>query len=358
MNYAVWIVSAVPIVATLLPLIDSGRNWIRVWDYPRLQLAILLAVMAVVQAVLLPGSAASRGLLLATVACLVWQLWQIHLYTPAARVQVLPARDADPAHTIGVLIANVLQTNRNAPALLQRIADCDPDIILALETDAWWDAQLSPLAERYAFVVREPLDNLYGMIVYSRLQLEDAKVLYRVEEDIPSISARVRLRSGDVIDLHCLHPEPPQIDQDVDERDAELLIVGKEAAASARPVIVCGDLNDVAWSRSTRLFQRISGLLDPRVGRGLYATFHADHWFLRWPLDHLFHDASFTLRRLQVLDSIGSDHFPIFVQLVHMPAAATEQEAPAADEDDRREAAEKIEDGVEKATQTARLAML
>ena len=114
-----------------------------------------------------------------------------------------------------------------------------------------------------------------------------------------------------------------------------------------RAAIVCGDLNDVAWSQTTRLFQRVSRLLDPRVGRGLYATFHADYPFARWPLDHLFHDETFALRRLDVLESIGSDHFPIYVQLLHDPALARHHEAPAADGEDHREATERIAEGTQ-----------
>lgn len=347
MAIVIWILSLLPIAATLLPFIRSGRSWIRVWDYPRLQLAIWLAGTAALQLVVLTPAAETLALLAVTVACLAWQIWRIYPYTPLARLQVQPARKDDPADTVGVLIANVLRTNREAPRLLERVAAIDPDLVLALETDAWWDAQIAPLAGRYPHSVRHPLENTYGMHLFSRLELREVRLQYRVEPGIPSIAARLRLRSGAEVDLHCLHPEPPVPGADADERDAELLIVGREVAASRRPAIVCGDLNDVAWSRTTRLFQRISGLLDPRVGRGLYATFHARYWFARWPLDHLFHDASFALCRLELLDPIGSDHFPIYVRLVHDPSVAARHEAPSADAGDHREADERIAEGTD-----------
>lgn len=347
MSIVIWILSLLPIAATLLPVIRSGRSWIRVWDYPRLQLAILLAIAAAVQLAAFSSTTARLLLLGGTAGCLAWQVWRIYPYTPLAGFQVRPARKDDPANTVGVLIANVLQTNREAPRLLERVAAIDPDVVLALETDAWWDAQIAPLAERYPHNVRHPLENTYGMHLFSRLELRGVTLQYRVEPGIPSIAARLRLRSGAEVDLHCLHPEPPVPGVDADERDAELLLVGREVAASGRPAIVCGDLNDVAWSRTTRLFQRISRLLDPRVGRGLFATFHADYWFARWPLDHLFHDASFALCRLELLDPIGSDHFPIYVRLLHDPSAAARHEAPRADQDDHREADERIAEGTE-----------
>jgi endonuclease/exonuclease/phosphatase family metal-dependent hydrolase len=80
-------------------------------------------------------------------------------------------------------------------------------------------------------------------------------------------------------------------------------MVGPQAKASCYAPIVAGDMNDVGWSQTTPLFQKVSGLLDPRSGRGLYATFHANYPFLRFPLDHLFHAAEFRLRRMEVLDS-------------------------------------------------------
>ncbi len=94
-----------------------------------------------------------------------------------------------------------------------------------------------------------------------------------------------------------MHPEPPLPKKDADERDAELLLVAREVKQRGNPALVAGDLNDVAWSHTTRLFQRLSGLLDPRVGRGIYATFHTGHWIVRWPLDHLFHDPPVPARR-------------------------------------------------------------
>ncbi|HJV10212.1 MAG TPA: endonuclease, partial [Burkholderiales bacterium] len=61
------------------------------------------------------------------------------------------------------------------------------------------------------------------------------------------------------------------------------------------------------------------GLLDPRVGRGFYHTFHARYPVLRYPLDHCFHTKHFRLVRFKRLRKFGSDHFPVSIELSHEP---------------------------------------
>jgi endonuclease/exonuclease/phosphatase (EEP) superfamily protein YafD len=225
------------------------------------------------------------------------------------------------------------------------VRDRDPDLMLFVETDDWWQAQLDALEATHPYTVKCPKDNLYGMHLYSRLELVEPKLRFVVEPDVPSMHARVRLRSGDCIDLHCVHPRPPAPTEASTsiERDAELLLVAKTVEAARRAAIVIGDLNDVAWSATTRLFQKISGMLDPRVGRGMFSTFHAKHFWLRWPLDHIFISPEFTVVSLARLGNFGSDHFPIHAQLCYSPPATAVQEAPEADAGDHQVAEEKVE---------------
>jgi len=180
--------------------------------------------------------------------------------------------------------------------------------------------------------------------LYSRLKLIDPDIKFLVENDIPSIHTGVELRSEERISLHCLHPRPPHppTDQDATERDAELLIVGRAVKETDEPALVAGDLNDVAWSHTTKLFQKISGLLDPRIGRGMYNTFDATNPLLRWPLDHVFHSNHFKLVALKRLPHFGSDHFPMYIELSYEPEAEAQQPEPSARGEERTEAAEKI----------------
>lgn len=303
------------------------------------------------QLVLWPDTAAEKVVLAASLIALCWQLWWIFPYTPLRRTQVQPAnRGADPDQRIRLLITNVLQHNRNTHGLYRNIAIFNPDVVLVLEADDWWDRHLAALRHRYPQMVLRPQSNTYGMLLFSRLELVSVEVRELVTEGVPSIKALVKLRSGKIIELHCLHPEPPLIGSDAYERDAELLLVAKEAIRSPHPVIVCGDMNDVAWSRTTRLFQRMSELLDPRIGRGMYSTFDAQRWYARWPLDHVFHDRRFLLNQIQLGRRLGSDHFPIFVELVYQPDATEVQETPeTASSEDQREASRKIQSGREAA---------
>lgn len=153
--------------------------------------------------------------------------------------------------------------------------------------------------------------------------------------------------------MRCLHPPPPvpTFATRSIERDAELLIVGKEVRELNEPIVVFGDLNDVAWSRTNYLFQDISGLLDPRIGRGFYNTFHAQIPVLRFPLDHCFHSNHFRLIDFKRLDYFGSDHFPVNIILNLESDAVITQEELTPEPEQIEEANEVIAEKMEEAEQ-------
>lgn len=304
--------------ASLMPLIRND-NWVfRVFEYPRGQKLVLNLVVLV--SFLFVGDFSRLhdvifvALLSANAAYLAYQVYP---YTLLAKRQMKGTRKRASGKHVKLLVCNVYQDNREAERCLSTIRNEDPDIIILVETDKWWKSALSVLEESYPHRVLKPLDNTYGMLLYSRFELIDPAVKYLVEKGIPSIHTRVKLPAGDLFFLYCLHPQPPvpQENPRSTERDAELLMIAREAKACSLPVIVAGDLNDVAWSYTSELFMKVSGLLDPRRGRGFFNTFHARHWFLRWPLDHVFCSAHFQLVDLKRLPDIGSDHFPIFIGL-------------------------------------------
>jgi len=337
-------VGTVFVAATLLPLTRLQRWWVRIFDFPRLQIAAALLVVVLAHLVAADAGPWEQGLRAAMLACLALQVKHMQPYTRLARRQVHDSVKPDPRNGIRLLFANVLQTNRDAAALLAVVRDVDPDVILALEADGWWNEQLAVLAGTHPFTVLRPQDNTYGMLLFSRLPLIDPEVSFLVQDDVPSIHGTLRLPSGREVRLHCLHPRPPsptESDSSV-ERDAELLIVGRVVRDDPRPVIVMGDMNDVAWSHTSTLFRDISGLLDPRVGRGFFNTFNAKHPLIRFPLDHFFHSNDFRLVEFRRLAHIGSDHFPVYIRLSHEPQAQAEQPEPAADADEAREASEKL----------------
>lgn len=316
------LLGAAMIVATAVPLVRKKDWWIRIFDFPRLQILILAAAALVVFLVLVEDwSAWHAAFALLLVLSLAYQAYMMYPYTFFAQPKVRRASTRHVQRTIAVVFANVMMTNRNSDELLAIIREEDPDIVLAVETDGWWERELDVLAETHAHVVRQPQNNTYGMLLYSRLELVKPKVEFLIEADVPSIHALVKLRDGTLVELHCLHPRPPapQEAEDAKPRDAELILVARSLRGRDVPAIVLGDLNDVAWSRTSYEFQDISGLLDPRVGRGFYHTFHARYPVLRYPLDHCFHTRHFRLVRFKRLRKFGSDHFPVGIELSHEP---------------------------------------
>lgn len=337
------ILAAVPILLTLLPRWRTPRGWVRIWDFPRAQVA---GVSLIAQACLQRWGRAEpvdRTLAAGLAASLLYQGVKILPYT---RLYPRQVPDADPGATprIRLLMANVLQDNRRADLVRRTVREAAADVVCLVEVDAWWQREMRPIEDEYPWVSAHPLDNAYGMILYSRLPLRACDIRFLIHHEIPSMRAVVELPSGDEVVIHALHPQPPLPDTPTYGRDAELVITAREIADDGRPSVVIGDLNDVAWSDTTALFQRVGGMVDPRIGRGLYNTFHAEHPLLRYPLDHVFHTRHFTLCGVARLPYTGSDHFPIVVELALTPERADEIHPPVPTGDDHEVAEEIMDD--------------
>ncbi|HEU0015432.1 MAG TPA: endonuclease/exonuclease/phosphatase family protein [Longimicrobium sp.] len=344
-----WLMAA----GTLASMTRHPHWAVRMWDFPRVQMVFLAALAGGLYAALFFDGEPRQWAFLAAVALtLALQLRKIVRYTPVARAQVERARGHGDAPRFRLLISNVLMENTEHDRFLRAVRAADPDLVLAVEVDDAWNRAIQPLAKDYPHEVRRPQDNWYGMVLFSRLPLVDPRIDFLVQDDIPSVHTEVELPGGARFVLHGLHPRPPEPirDQSSTPRDAELVLVGRAIGDGPdTPTVVAGDLNDVAWSRTTELFLRLSGLLDPRVGRGMFNSYNAKNPLFRYPLDHVFHSSHFRLVRLRRLPGIGSDHFPMLVELSYEPDATATQDEPDEKPGDEREAAERLQEQAEAA---------
>ncbi len=340
------------IVIALLPL-TRGTHWIiRGWDFIRVQTCFLQAFIILLILILeFPQEIWEYIVLISLTAALLFQLAVVFPYTQYYPVRREKPKNPEALKQISLLSSNVLQTNRDYEKLISEIKRKKPDLFLVMETDQKWEDALQIFEEEYPYTVKKPLDNLYGMHLYSKYELAESQVNYLVEKDVPSIFTKVYYGGYKPVHLICVHPAPPSPTENEtsEERDAELLLVGKSVREfdDDAQVIVCGDLNDVVWSRVSKLFARITGLIDPRIGRGLFPTFHADYWYLRFPIDHLFHSKNIIVDEMDRLGHIGSDHFPMY--FTFWLEEFTKTEKPDVDEETEEEVEERIQEGIERA---------
>lgn len=330
-------------VFTLVNLVAADAWWIRVFDFPRLQFAILLG-LAIVLLLVTRSQRLKIWLPIALVA-LGFQLYQIAPYFSLAPKQAVDAPSCAEGDRLHLVSLNVLQSNRDFDAAIEYVQGESPDLFLAMENDeAWTDAFSAALDTEYPHSLKIPQANTYGMALWSRMPFAEVERNELAGGGTPSIRARVQRADGSMVTLFAVHPRPPRPGQDSGQRDAELVLLADLVRESGKPTLVVGDFNDVGWSRVTETFQRIGQLVDARRGRGFNATFDVGNPLMRWPLDHLFHTDDFGVIRFATGPNVGSDHFPLEVELCLQPARFEgQQEAPELTEDAVENAREELE---------------
>jgi endonuclease/exonuclease/phosphatase (EEP) superfamily protein YafD len=332
---------------SLLPFIETNVWWIRYFDFPRIQftaaLTFLLALYIILRHPLSMTGWATAAL---GILAISYNVYRVHPYTPLLDEQAIAVAECPQDARVRVFIANVQKGNRQAQALIDIVRSADPDLLLAMETDEWWDTQLQVLSDTLPHQIQHiPRErDHYGIHLFSRLELIEPEIDFVFGQDTPAVFSTVRLHNGATIAFQGLHPEPPLYwSQPTTMRDARLLSAALRAREASTPVIMAGDFNAVPWERVTRRAMRIGELLDPRVGRGLYPTYDANSWLISWPLDQVLYQKDFALLSFQRLEPFGSDHYPVLAELCYLPAAAENQSPPPLAEGDLEEAETSLE---------------
>ena len=326
------------VAASLLPALRTDAWWVRMLDFPRLQL-LVAALAGIVLVLLTVRCKGSRAILVAALGVVAaWDLWL--LGPTLVRPALASAPYCEGTDAIRVLTVNVKLRHEDVGGLIESIRTADPDVIVAQETDAWWDETLDALGDAYPHRQAEITGGFFGMHLFSKFPIASGKVRYPTDPDTPLIDAVLKAPFGP-LRVMAVHPRPPQMGQSSLHRDAELYSAALDVDPDV-PSVMLGDFNAVPWERTTRRVRRLAGLIDPRATFGFAPSFDAQSWWMKWPLDHVLHTAPLAASEARLLPNFGSDHLPWMVTVCR---TEVEQDAPAPREGDLAAARAVIAEG-------------
>jgi len=320
-NIIVWFLVITVFVGTLLPLTKSVRWWVRAWEFPRLHLALVSLFCLLL--VLLSSIAFKAVLATGLIACAVYQGTRIFPYTRLARSEIDIMQGVPVNKQIKLFSANVLMENPRKDDLVGIIDREDPDVLFLMETDQGWLDSVQSCLDRYPTVVTYPLDNHYGLIFATRLTAPSAEVVFLSEDNTPSLLAELLGPDGTGFNFVGLHPRPPVPGNDTALRDRQIKKAAELTGNANWPTVCMGDFNDVAWSWTSKRFKDYGGFFEPRVGRGMYPTFHAQYPIMGVPIDQLYLTAGVGLVSFGRLEEFGSDHYPVSANITLKDMANT-----------------------------------
>jgi endonuclease/exonuclease/phosphatase (EEP) superfamily protein YafD len=304
------IFTALAVSACVPPLLGLGARWFWVLELATHFVVYYAAGFLLLTIVFLIGRKWSRGVL-----CGLFLVWMLLL--------ILPVYVGRPATRTGgtalrVLLANVHTSNRNHAKFLELVRRENPDVILAIETDQRWIDALAELRTDYPHHRELPRNDNFGLAFYSRWLVASMESRELGDSEVPAIETRLE-RDGLSVTLIGFHTLPPVNSVYSAMRNRQLAAAADRARDASGPVIAMGDLNVTPWSPFFGDFVECSGLVDSRQGFGIQPTWTGNRRFMRIPIDHVFVSKEIDVVDRRVGPDIGSDHFPVIVDLSIAP---------------------------------------
>jgi len=280
--------------------------------------------------------------LFALVIAFAYQSW---IMAPYLAINRIMGRPESRQHSIKLISINVLQKNRNYQKVIDLIKEERADLILIMESNSAWGKALEQIEKDYPQHHKIPLENRYGMHLYTNLKLIKSESHFLISEERPAIKSYLEDKAGNEFIFWGIHPPPPSPTElpTSRQKDAELTKLAKMIREEQAMTVVAGDFNSVCWSLTSRRFAKISLLRDARFRNGIHPSFPVRPKFFRFPLDLLFNSRGIAINEIKTLKDIGSDHLPIYSEFtIESNQAKPKEDLPI---DLKEESKEVIEEG-------------
>ncbi len=228
-----------------------------------------------------------------------------------------PADVRIDAETIRVMTFNLLSTNEEYSEVIEYIQTIDPDLIFLHEASRPWEVAMESAGLDYQIIRPRSDDLIFGTLVLVRGS-DVTAVSHGFAASAPRAVSVEFTPEGWSTTLSVLgtHPLAPTDSERAELRDAQLGFASEWAAGQSGAFLIAGDFNSTPWSWPFRRLLDMADLRNSQRGFGLQPSFPASsNLLLRVPIDHVVHSPALEVTARQLGPALGSDHFPLIVDL-------------------------------------------
>lgn len=218
---------------------------------------------------------------------------------------------------IRLLHLNMGSENEQYDQIVEYITDLNPDLVLLMEVTPVMANELKQRMPK-EYRLDQSIDRRkdYGISLFSKIPLNNAEMVFFSPGYSSSIRARVSTPKT-TFTLVATHPVAPTTSRGTKWRNEQIHSIAKFCQKTAQPLVVAGDFNTTSFSHVYEDFIQRSGLRDTRKGFGLQPTWPSFTFLppFQIPIDHCFVSPEITVSDRFVGPDLGSDHYPIVVDL-------------------------------------------
>jgi endonuclease/exonuclease/phosphatase (EEP) superfamily protein YafD len=225
---------------------------------------------------------------------------------------------SERATPLRIVSANIAFFNSRQSMLIDLVVHEQPDVVLLYEVSPDWLDTLKLLQATLPHHKIHPREGHPGLAIFSRVPLEHVEIVNVGQVPSPAVVARLKMPGGSdtTLTLVGTHPNPPVSADATLQRNDQIAWLIDLINDQPRPLAVTGDFNTTSWNPIFTRLLRDTNLRDSRLGFGVSASWHSQLPPLRIPIDHCLLSDEIIVQRREVGPYIGSDHYPLVIELV------------------------------------------